>query len=1676
MAGNNKFGTFSGVFTPSILTILGVILYMRMGWVVGNAGLVGAIAIVIIAHVISVSTGLSVSSVATDKKVGAGGIYYILSRSMGIPIGGAIGLALYVGTAFSIALYLIGFAESFNGYFGFATDINGLRLTGSIALLILTTIALISTSVALKTQFFILAAIVISIVSIFLGTWEFAPQAGTVFSGAESAPLEMVFAIFFPAVTGFTAGIAMSGNLQDPKKSIPLGTIAAITVGFVVYIGMAIFLAYAVNSELLKTDYNVLMKIALFSPAVVAGVWGATLSSALGGILGGPRILQAMSTDGVTPQVFGRGRGKENEPINALILVFVIAEVGILIGELDVIARVVSMFYLAAYGFINISFFLESWANPDFQPSFKVSRWIGLVGFVACFGVMFKLDMIAMFGSIIVIVGIHFWLQRKQIELETGNVWQSVWGKIVSKGLNKLETNESKGGKWNPNILLFSAESEHRPYLLELSKSVAGKTGIVTNFNLIKKGQSDSPITKVNQTIKDEELEKLGIFGRKIEVDDIYKGIENVATTFGFTGVDPNTVMMGWGQSTEGLPNFMKMTNSLIKLDYNILFLDFDKDAEFGDRQTIDLWWRQTDSNNAEMMLNIARFIVQSPLWAKSKIRVMFVNNSNTDNAVIKSEISKLIDQMRIKVEINVITNTVAQKDFYEIVGLQSSNTDLVIIGLPDEKIAENVEFIQQTDDLFDTIGSTLLVKASDQFNRLDFNLSNNQFSKNKETIELKTLPVSDISEINELVLDLDAHLEETAASFAEKALAPIASLYLQYIDNVEKEFEAALSKNDSDNSVPRIVSTFNKSLNKIIELSEDFSMNKLSSLEEIFDNGVKELVAARKDFVAKAPKKIKFELPESHPKGRFSSKGTILWKAILSHYYDGNILPNTRNSLYYFGVQNFSLVNNLSEQISRETQLLIQNLSTERADTLAEYKTRVVDLFKVLRKECVSLESQTLNSIKAFERNLCVELAKEADDPDFNKNIKAKRAKLKNKYIRRDEKSVSFYASNWSKNQDSAHKQSEAGLNLLTAGLSVYGINERIKSRVIKTVIKSQENKIKLLGKSTDYIIESLKEKNAGDFTGQEFEKLTESIEYINLGNSLDTEEANILSVSGTTPQTVELITSDSFKTLLNKQGENVERVSLNLGDIQDYIIQNSYLTPLQATKKNLTKVSNEIAEEIYYSANLLNNTVENLKADDDTKDDAIIVKDLKGKIENYQNKLNGIAESFSYEITNNLLSTLVELNIKSILESAETYAKVARASFIKPKFQNWYGDKKSGISGIYEKITGFVVRRKQEIDTRRFEVSDEQFLNRIEQTSDFVSSLSLKPEIQKEVPFYQKKLSVVGSSRKKEILETDENLLSAKNAINKINKSVSGAIIVLGESLSGKTYFTETIAKTFLNGKIVHVNPPPKQNYNANDVHFAFQKSFNRTGTAKSILEQIPKGTVLIFDDIEKWWIKSRNGNTVINYLTKTIEDYGNKHYFLLNSNIHSFQVIKQTSDLERHLLSTIVLSPATKSELKRVVLDRYHIAGVKLRYNGRPLEEARKVDALFSDIYSKSNGKIGLALNFWGSSIEKDDEDRLAITMPNNLKFPDIKNPYWKIILYHLVIHNGLTEGQISEVFDPTKNNWVTTTLKEMEKAELVYKQFNNTYILNTAAKHFVENWLKESKILKHVNQKL
>ncbi len=289
-----KLGTFGGVFTPSLLTILGVIMYLRFGWVVGNVGLLGTLVIVTLSTAITFLTALSIASIATDSQVKGGGAYYMISRSLGIEVGGAVGIPLFIAQALSVALYVIGFAESLVAVFPFLD----MKLVGCGVTLTIGLLALFSTEATIRTQYFILAAIVISLLSLVFGSPLVETDVDLWTNRADTREgFWPVFAVFFPAVTGIMAGVNLSGDLKDPAKSIPKGTFLAVGCGYLVYMTLPIILAQRVDATTLIEDPLIMRKISLWGDGILLGVWGATLSSAVGSILGAPRIHQTIAKD-----------------------------------------------------------------------------------------------------------------------------------------------------------------------------------------------------------------------------------------------------------------------------------------------------------------------------------------------------------------------------------------------------------------------------------------------------------------------------------------------------------------------------------------------------------------------------------------------------------------------------------------------------------------------------------------------------------------------------------------------------------------------------------------------------------------------------------------------------------------------------------------------------------------------------------------------------------------------------------------------------------------------------------------------------------------------------------------------------------------------------------------------------------------------------------------------------------------------------------------------------------------------------------------------------------------------------------------------------------------------------------------------------------------------------------
>ena len=707
-------GYFGGVFTPSILTILGVVMYLRFGWVVGNAGLGGALLIVVVAHLISVATGLSVASIATNRTVRAGGAYYMISRSLGAPAGAAIGIPLFLGQALSITFYVVGFTESLNMLWP-ALDP---QLTGTIVLIALTLISLKSASAAIKVQYFIMAAIALSLVSFFMGVDIPDRPMEVTWWNEGGASFAVVFAVFFPAVTGIMAGVSMSGDLKDARRGIPKGTLLAIAVGFVIYMVIPFGLAWSMDLPSLMGKTDAMWRIATFPALIYVGVWGATLSSAVGSILGAPRTLQALARDGLAPGFLGKGSGPMDEPKIGLVFSFLLAEVGVLAGSLDVIAPILTMFFLATYGMTNLACALERWAaTPSFRPSFEAPIWVSLVGAVGSFYVMSILNLPAMLAAMAFSIVIFFWVQRRTLGTAWGDARHGLWAALVRTALLKLQRVEYHPMNWRPNLLVFGGDPNKRGHMLELSCSLVGERGMVSYFCMLK--------GEVCELAKDRSTLLADLDNRFAQrfpnalyrvdvVPDVYDGVVSIAQAYGFGSFESNTVMLGWPQKVERLDRFANMLRQLVSIDRSLLLLRLKPIRGFGARRSIDVWWGGM-ANNGGLMLLLAYLMKASEAWRHATVRIITVVNDDQNANEVKGNLESMLDRSRVDAQPLVLQRQ--GRPIAEIMDSVSGNQDLAILGLKLPAPEESAElFFERTNKFLEVLPTTILVCSARNF------------------------------------------------------------------------------------------------------------------------------------------------------------------------------------------------------------------------------------------------------------------------------------------------------------------------------------------------------------------------------------------------------------------------------------------------------------------------------------------------------------------------------------------------------------------------------------------------------------------------------------------------------------------------------------------------------------------------------------------------------------------------------------------------------------------------------------------------------------------------------------------------------------------------------------------------------------------------------------------------
>ena len=667
-------GTFAGVFTPSILTILGIILFLRLGYVVGHSGLAQALAVIAVAHAVSVLTSLSLSAISTNLRVKGGGDYYLISRTLGLSFGGAIGLVLFLAQAVSVGFYCIGFAEAVGALLP-GRDGLLLREIAAAAVLALGLLAWLGADWATRFQYVVMAAIVAAI-GVFAvgaaGMWSADTLAANWQPPLGHFSFWGAFAIFFPAVTGFTQGVSMSGDLADPGRSIPRGVLWAVGLSMAVYVGAAVLFAAALPNAELSAGYDAMQRVSSYAPLVVAGVLAATLSSALASFLGAPRILQSLSADGVFPvlRYFAAGSGPGNNPRRGVLLTFAIACAVVALGDLNAIASLVSMFFLLSYGLLNYATYFEARAqSPSFRPRFRFfDQRASLAGALLCAGAMLAIDLAAGGVAVAVLFGIYQYLERKAAPRGWADSRRSAHLQEVRKHLLAAAAESEHPRDWRPQLLVFSDTKRRRERLVRFASWIEGGSGLTTVVRALQ-GQGAEMIDLREQALKDLDAElreanstafPLVVAGTALDAT-----LSAIVQSAGIGPLRANTVVANWIEGAPvfahqaGVNRFGQNLRTAFRLGCNLVILDVDAydwneiAARPANERVIDVWWQP--NRTGELMLLLAYLVTRSEEWGNAQIRLLSAPDEGEDKEAAANGLKAKLDEFRIEARIEVI-------------------------------------------------------------------------------------------------------------------------------------------------------------------------------------------------------------------------------------------------------------------------------------------------------------------------------------------------------------------------------------------------------------------------------------------------------------------------------------------------------------------------------------------------------------------------------------------------------------------------------------------------------------------------------------------------------------------------------------------------------------------------------------------------------------------------------------------------------------------------------------------------------------------------------------------------------------------------------------------------------------------------------------------------------------
>lgn len=584
---SKKFGTFSGVMRPTILTILGVMMYLREGWVVGHAGLGGAIFIIVMAYFITGTTTLSLSSITTNIRLGAGGVFSIATQSLGLEMGGSIGIPFYLAQALSAGMYIYGFMEGWLVIF----PTHNAYLVVLAVFIVVFVISFISTTLAFRIQIFVMSGIILALSSIVLGLTT-APviHEPQIIGALDGVSYWTLFAVFFPAATGIMVGASMSGNLKDPRKSIPRGTIAAWATSFLVYVGLAIWYSLVATPEELTSNLTIAVDRAFWGPAVLIGILSSCFTAALSSFVASPRTLQALASHKIAPYSDFFSKMHNGEPRNAILFTGGLIFLALLLGDLNAIARVVTVFFLMTYFVVNFILVIEHQLNlVSFRPTFKVPIIAPILGSLASLSAIVIVSPFVGLSCILISIAIYIYLDRRALDAPYETLNTGLFASIANWAARKvaIDSDSKNLRSWKPDILLPIERTTQLEGNFQLLLSLVAPQGSIQVIGF-QEEKNERPLRGLKRIVKDLQEEKIFASAAIIQSNSFLTSLRTSAAVMKSSFFQPNILFVPIQNRTqEELEGILEITQ---ESRMGVVLLAHHPDTGFGKSRQVNLW------------------------------------------------------------------------------------------------------------------------------------------------------------------------------------------------------------------------------------------------------------------------------------------------------------------------------------------------------------------------------------------------------------------------------------------------------------------------------------------------------------------------------------------------------------------------------------------------------------------------------------------------------------------------------------------------------------------------------------------------------------------------------------------------------------------------------------------------------------------------------------------------------------------------------------------------------------------------------------------------------------------------------------------------------------------------------------------------------------------------------